>query len=130
MHARHDRHLPTKSDCKDNGADIGEAEIQVPRDRMGRSSPSWWQNRPLDAVYPVVFVDCVNVKIRDGQVANRPIYVALAVTSDGHRDILGLRAGEHGDGEGGELLAAGAERAEEPRMRRNRSTATDIPEHR
>jgi len=51
-------------------------------------------------VYPVVFVDCVNVKISDGQVANRPIYVALAVTSDGHRDILGLRAGEHGDGEG------------------------------
>jgi transposase-like protein len=39
-------------------------------------------------------------KIRDGQVANRPIYVALAVTADGERDILGLWAGEHGDGEG------------------------------
>jgi transposase-like protein len=33
-----------------------------------------WQNRPLDAVYPVIFVDAVNVKIREGQVANRPIY--------------------------------------------------------
>jgi transposase-like protein len=43
---------------------------------------------------------CVNVKIRDGNVANRPIYVALAVTVDGHCDILGLWAGEHGDGEG------------------------------
>uniref|UniRef100_UPI0035CD08C2 transposase n=1 Tax=Dietzia cinnamea TaxID=321318 RepID=UPI0035CD08C2 len=32
-----------------------------------------WQNRPLDPVYPVVFVDCINVKVRDGQVANRPI---------------------------------------------------------
>jgi putative transposase len=42
----------------------------------------------------------VNVKIRDGNVANRPIYVALAVTVEGHRDILGLWAGEHGDGEG------------------------------
>ena len=40
------------------------------------------------------------VKIRDGQVVNRPIYVALAVTVDGTRDILGLWAGEHGDGEG------------------------------
>jgi transposase-like protein len=59
-----------------------------------------WQNRPLDPVYPVIFIDAINVKIRDGQVANRPIYVALAVTVDGERDILGLWAGEHGDGEG------------------------------
>src|SRR6266536_2778054 len=58
------------------------------------------QNRPLDAVSPVVFIDVINVKIRDGNVANRPIYVALAVTVDGERDILGLWAGEHGDGEG------------------------------
>jgi transposase-like protein len=59
-----------------------------------------WQSRPLDAVYPVIFIDCINVKIRDGNVANRPIYVVLAVTADGERDILGLWAGEHGDGEG------------------------------
>jgi transposase-like protein len=59
-----------------------------------------WQNRPLDAVYPVIFIDAINVKIRDGQVANRPIYVALAVTCEGERDVLGLWAGEHGDGEG------------------------------
>ncbi len=54
---------------------------------------------PLDRVYPVVFIDCINVKIRDGQVANRPIYMALAVTAEGHRDILGLWAGSEG-GEG------------------------------
>ena len=36
-----------------------------------------WQNRPLDAVYPVIFIDAIVVKIRDGQVANRPIYVAI-----------------------------------------------------
>ena len=53
-----------------------------------------WQNRPLDPVYPVVFIDAINVKIRDGKVANRPIYVALAVTCEGRRDILGLWAGE------------------------------------
>jgi transposase-like protein len=61
---------------------------------------SAWQSRPLDPVYPVVFIDAINVKIRDGKVANRPIYVALAVTCDGTRDILGLWTGEHGDGEG------------------------------
>jgi putative transposase len=59
-----------------------------------------WQNRPLDPVYPVVFVDAINVKIREGNVANRPIYVVVGVTVDGERDILGLWAGEHGDGEG------------------------------
>jgi transposase-like protein len=37
---------------------------------------------------------------RDGQVANLPIYVALEVTVDGTRDVLGLWAGEHGDAEG------------------------------
>jgi hypothetical protein len=57
-----------------------------------------WQNRPLDSVYPVVFIDCVNVKIRDGQVANRPVYMALAVTVEGHRDTLGLWVGDGGEG--------------------------------
>jgi hypothetical protein len=41
-----------------------------------------------------------NVKIREGQVASRPVYLALGVTVDGERDVLGLWAGEHGDGEG------------------------------
>ena len=59
-----------------------------------------WQSRPLDAVYAVLFLDAIHVKIREGQVANRPIYVALGVTADGERDILGLWAGDHGDGEG------------------------------
>jgi transposase-like protein len=59
-----------------------------------------WHNRPLDPVYPVIFVDAIRVKIRDGQVANRPVYLALGVTVNGERDILGLCAGEHGDGEG------------------------------
>lgn len=57
-----------------------------------------WQNRPLDPVYPVVFIDCIHVKVRDGQVANRPIYIALAVPVEGNRDILGLWAGDGGEG--------------------------------
>ena len=50
------------------------------------------------AVYAVVFIDAINVKIREGQAANRPVYLAVAV--DGQRDVLGPWAGEHGDGEG------------------------------
>lgn len=57
-----------------------------------------WQGRPLDVVYPVVFIDAIHVKVRDGQVANRPIYIALAVTAEGNRDILGLWAGDGGEG--------------------------------
>ena len=57
-----------------------------------------WRNRPLDPVYPVIFIDAINVKIRDGQVANRPIYVVIGVTVAGERDILGLWAGDGGEG--------------------------------
>ena len=46
----------------------------------------------------MLFVDAINVKIRDGQVANRPIYVVVGVTVDGERDILGLWAGDCGEG--------------------------------
>lgn len=40
-----------------------------------------WCNRPLDAVYPVLFIDAIHVKIRDGQVANRPIYLGIVAPS-------------------------------------------------
>jgi hypothetical protein len=42
-----------------------------------------WANRPLDAVYAAVFIDAIVVKVRDGQVANRPVYAAVGVTVDG-----------------------------------------------
>ncbi len=57
-----------------------------------------WQHRPLDPVYPVVFIDAIVVKVRDGQVSNRPVYTAVAVTVDGERDILGLWMGDGGEG--------------------------------
>jgi len=57
-----------------------------------------WANRPLDRIYPVMFIDAIHVKIRDGQVANRPTYVAIGVTVNGERDILGLWAGDGGEG--------------------------------
>ena len=57
-----------------------------------------WMSRPLERVYPVVFIDALFVKIRDGQVTNRPIYTAVGVTVDGRREILGLWAGTGGEG--------------------------------
>jgi putative transposase len=57
-----------------------------------------WANRPLDAVYAAVFVDAIMVKVRDGQVANRPVYAAIGVTVDGHKDVLGLWMGVGGEG--------------------------------
>ncbi|MEV4002667.1 IS256 family transposase [Actinomadura sp. NPDC049753] len=80
------------------GASVSKQTISTITDKVIDGMVEW-QNRPLDPVYPVIFLDAIQVKIRDGQVANRPIYVALAVTADGTRDILGLWAGD-GGGEG------------------------------
>jgi putative transposase len=57
-----------------------------------------WLNRPLEKVYPVIFIDAMVVKVRDGQVANRPVYVVIGVTVDGERDIFRLWAGDGGEG--------------------------------
>ena len=58
-----------------------------------------WQSRPLDRVYAVLLIDAIVVKVRDSQVANRPVYVAIGVNMDGERDVLGLWLGPTG-GEG------------------------------
>jgi transposase-like protein len=57
-----------------------------------------WQNRPLDEVYAAVFIDAITVKVRDGQVASRPVYAAIGVTLAGEKDVLGLWAGSGGEG--------------------------------
>jgi putative transposase len=79
------------------GAEVSKQTISTITDKV-MDGMAEWQNRPLDPVYPVVFIDAINVKIRDGQVANRPIYLGMAVTVDGHRDILGIWAGDGGEG--------------------------------
>lgn len=79
------------------GTEVSKSTISTITDSV-MAGMAEWQNRPLDRVYPVVFIDCVNVKVRDGQVANRPVYMALAVTAEGHRDILGLWVGDGGEG--------------------------------
>ena len=79
------------------GAEVSKQTISTITDKV-MDGMAEWQSRPLDRVYPVLFVDAINVKIRDGKVANRPIYVVMAVTVDGTRDILGIWAGDGGEG--------------------------------
>jgi len=81
------------------GTSVSKETISAITDRVLESMADW-QSRPLDPVYPVIFIDAIRVKIRDGNVVNRPIYLAIGVTVNGERDLLGLWAGEHGDGEG------------------------------
>ena len=50
-----------------------------------------WQNRPLDAVYPIVYLDCIVLKIRqDKRVINKSVYLALGINIDGHKELLGI----------------------------------------
>jgi transposase-like protein len=86
-------------------AHLGEIYgVEVSRDLISRVTDAvaeelaWWQSRPLDAIYPVVLIDAIFVKIRDGQVANRPVYVALGINCHGQRDVLGMWAGTGGEG--------------------------------
>ncbi|GAA2342101.1 hypothetical protein GCM10010246_29170 [Streptomyces cuspidosporus] len=79
------------------GAEVSRQTISTITDKVLEGMAEW-QSRPLDLVYPVVFVEAIHVKIRDGAVANRPVYVALAVTVEGRREILGLWAGDGGEG--------------------------------
>jgi putative transposase len=53
-----------------------------------------WSSRPLHRAYAAVIIDAIRVKVRDGQVGNQPFYAAIAVDLHGHRDVLGLWAGQ------------------------------------
>jgi transposase-like protein len=79
------------------GASVSKETISRITDKVLEEMTDWC-NRPLDEIYAAVFVDAVMVKVRDGQVANRPIYAAIGVTLAGEKDILGLWAGTGGEG--------------------------------
>jgi transposase-like protein len=79
------------------GASVSKETISRITDKVLEEMQDW-AARPLDEVYAAIFVDAIVVKVRDGQVANRPIYAAIGVSLDGHRDVLGLWAGTGGEG--------------------------------
>jgi len=58
-----------------------------------------WQARPLDAMYPIMYLDAIMVKVRtDGRVTNRPVYIAMAIDLDGCKHVLGLWLGTGDEG--------------------------------
>jgi putative transposase len=79
------------------GASVSKETISRITDKVIEEMTDWC-NRPLDGVYAAVFIDAIMVKVRDGQVANRPVYAAIGVTLAGEKDILGLWAGTGGEG--------------------------------
>src|SRR5215212_7702373 len=79
------------------GASISKETVSRITDKVVAEMTEW-SSRPLDAEYVAVFIDAIVVKVRDGQVANRPAYAAIGVTVDGRKDVLGLWAGVGGEG--------------------------------
>jgi len=86
------------------GASVSRDTVSRITDRVLEEMQAW-SGRPLEAVYAAVFIDAIMVKIRDGQVGNRPVYAAIGVDLDGNKDILGMWAGD-GDGESAKFWMA------------------------
>ena len=49
-----------------------------------------WQARPLDTIYPIVYLDCIHVKVRDGSVRVKAVYLAIGINLAGEKEVLGL----------------------------------------
>src|SRR5690348_16430504 len=79
------------------GASVSKETVSRITDKVLEEMQDW-AHRPLAEVDAAVLIDAVVVKVRDGQVANRPIYAAIGVTLDGTKDVLGLCAGSGGEG--------------------------------
>ncbi len=79
------------------GASVSKETISRITDKVIEEMNEW-SARPLDETYAAIFIDAIVVKVRDGQVANRPMYAAIGVTLAGEKDILGLWAGSGGEG--------------------------------
>src|SRR5438105_11386142 len=80
------------------GTEISRETISKITDAIGEDM-ALWQRRPHDRLHPVLLIDAIVIKVRDSQVANRPVYVVIGVNMDGERDVLGLWLGPTG-GEG------------------------------
>ena len=78
------------------GANISPALVSHITDKIQGLAVEW-QNRPLEAVYPIVFFDAIHYKVRDEgtkKVASKAAYTCLGLNIDGHKDLLGLWVGE------------------------------------
>lgn len=80
------------------GIDVSPATISAITDKVWPLVEAW-QNRPLEKIYPIVYLDALHVKLRrEGKVQNTALYSVLGVDLDGHRDVLGHWVGDGGEG--------------------------------
>jgi putative transposase len=80
------------------GVEVSPATISTVTDKVWPLVEAW-QNRPLAAIYPIVYLDAIHLKLRrDGKVANTAVYIVLGVDLDGHRDVLGHWVGDGAEG--------------------------------
>lgn len=76
------------------GVEVSPALISNVTDAVAEEVKTW-QSRPLNSVYPIVYLDALHVKIRDaGHVQNRAIYVVIGINLEGNKEVLGLWAGQ------------------------------------
>ena len=77
------------------GVDVSPSLISVVTDAVA-DEVKIWQNRPLDSVYPIVYMDAIRVKVRDnGHVMNKAVYLAIGITMDGVKEVLGMWVAEN-----------------------------------
>jgi len=74
--------------------DFGQAAPRA-KGKYHNDRPPWvmieWQNRPLDELYPIVYMDCIRIKVRqDKRVINKAIYIALGINLHDEKEVLGL----------------------------------------
>jgi transposase-like protein len=80
------------------GVEVSPATISTVTDKVW-SLVEAWQNRALAAVYPIVYLDAIHLKLRrDGKVQNTAVYIVLGVDLDGQRDVLGHWVGDGAEG--------------------------------
>lgn len=80
------------------GVEITAATVSAITDKIWPLVEEW-QNRPLAAVYPIVYLDALHLKLRrEGRIENVAVYIVLAIDTDGHKDVLGNWVGDGGEG--------------------------------
>jgi transposase-like protein len=80
------------------GVDVSSATISTITDKIWPLVEAW-QNRPLAAIYPIIYLDALHIKLRrDGKIENIAVYIILGVELNGHRDVLGHWVGDGAEG--------------------------------
>ena len=71
------------------GAEVSPSLISSITDAVSEEVKGW-QSRPLDPIYPIIYLDCIHVKVREGAVRVKAVYLAIGVTMTGEKEVLGL----------------------------------------